>query len=437
MAEFIWLIPPIFVLFCIISEAFFAGSELAILSADLRVLEGQAAAGDQAAQRVVWFKQNPDQLFGTTLIGTNLSTVSGSTVASLSLLTIDPLHGEWWAMLIMSPLVLMGGEILPKSVAQYHSVTMAKRLSRPLSIFNRIFKPVIWLIEHYTSALARRLKLESRERAMTRDELVYLVKDEESDFEEADRTMIERIFEFQTLEAEDVMVPLAEVEALPLEATVLDGAEFIRANGFSRIPIYQQRVDQIVGVVHHLDLLHAENEMISLSELMRPVIYAPEVQDVHDLLSEIQSESASIVIVVDEFGGAVGLITLEDIIEEIVGEIDDEFDEEERLWSMSSNQVYSVEARAEIDVLNERFVLDIPEHEDYDTLAGYLLASFKRIPTVGESVDTTSGVTLVVTKVSDRAIEEVSFQLPPRHPGKTRRISLTDHPRVEPLVKIL
>ena len=157
---------------CIISEAFFAGSELAILSADLRVLEGQAEAGDLAAQRVLWFKQNPDQLFGTTLIGTNVSTVSGSTVASLSLLSIDPVHGEWWAMLIMSPLVLMGGEILPKSVAQYHAVSMAKRLSRPLAIFNRVFKPVIWLIEHYTSALASRLNLESKERAITRDELV-------------------------------------------------------------------------------------------------------------------------------------------------------------------------------------------------------------------------------------------------------------------------
>ena len=103
MTELMWLAPPVFVVLCIISEAFFAGSELAILSADLRVLEGQAEAGDLAAKRVLWFKQNPDQLFGTTLIGTNVSTVSGSTVASLSLLSIDPVHGEWWAMLIMSP----------------------------------------------------------------------------------------------------------------------------------------------------------------------------------------------------------------------------------------------------------------------------------------------------------------------------------------------
>lgn len=441
MIEVIWLAPIVFVVICIMSEAFFAGSELAILSADERVLEGQAAGGDLAAQRVLWFKKHPDQLFGTTLIGTNLSTVSGSTVASLSLMSVDPTHGEWWAMLIMSPLVLMGGEIFPKSVAQNHAVTMAKRLSRPLAIFNRMFKPIIWLIERYTGLLSRLLKLKSRERAITRDELIYLVRDEESDLEENERDLIERIFEFQKLEAEDIMVPLTEVEALPHTATVRDGAIFIREYGFSRIPIYEQRVDNIVGVVHHLDLLNADHEAVTLHSLMRSAIYAPEVQDVHELLSEVQSASASLVIVVDEFGGAVGLITLEDMIEEIVGEIDDEFDEEERLWSMNSNQVFTVEARAEIEALNERFVLDIPELEDYDTIAGYLLASLKRIPSVGESVNTPSGVKLVVTRVSDRAIEEISFQLPPRHPGKStmkmRRLNNLESTSDQPQVKIL
>lgn len=433
----LWLAPVIFVIFCIISEAFFAGSELAILSADQRVLEGQAAGGDVAARRVLWFKQHPDQLFGTTLIGTNMSTVSGSTVASLSLMTVDPTHGEWWAMLIMSPLVLMGGEILPKSVAQNHAVTMAKRLSRPLSLFNRAFKPVIWLIERYTGFLSRSLNLKGTEHAITRDELIYLVRDEESDLEETERDLIERIFAFQKLEAEDIMVPLIEVEALPQEATVSDGAAFIREHGFSRIPVYEQRVDQILGVVHHLDLLNAESEEVTLKELMRPVIYAPEVQDVHELLSDVQSSSASLVIVVDEFGGAVGLITLEDMIEEIVGEIDDEFDEEERLWTMNSNQVYSVEARAEIEVLNERFLLDIPEHDDYDTIAGYLLSSLRRIPSVGESVETPSGVKLIVTRVNERAIEEVSFWLPPRHPGKSRRLNSAERAGDDPQVKIL
>ena len=181
------------------------------------------------------------------------------------------------------------------------------------------------------------------------------------------------------------MVPLAEVEALPLGSTVGEGARFIQTHGFSRIPIFEQRVDQIVGVVHHLDLLNAADAEEPLEPMMRSVIYAPEMREVHDLLVEVQSASASLVVVVDEFGGAVGLITLEDIIEEIMGEIDDEFDEEERLWTMSPQQVYSVQARVDISQLNERFLLGISEDADYETLAGYVLSALKRIPNLGES----------------------------------------------------
>lgn len=437
MIEFFWLLPICFVLLCIISEAFFAGVELAILSADQRTLEGQAGSGDKAASRVLWFKNHPEQLFGTTLIGTNISTVSGSTVASLSLLSIDPTHGEWWAMLVMSPLVLMGGEILPKSIAQYNALSVSKRLSSPLMIFNRLLTPAVWLIEKYTRAISKRLNLEAERGAkgMTREELIYLVQQEDNDFEDQDRDLIEKIFAFAHLQAEDIMVPLAEVEALPLGSTVGEGARFIQTHGFSRIPIFEQRVDQIVGVVHHLDLLNAADAEEPLEPMMRSVIYAPEMREVHDLLVEVQSASASLVVVVDEFGGAVGLITLEDIIEEIMGEIDDEFDEEERLWTMSPQQVYSVQARVDISQLNERFLLGISEDEDYETLAGYILSALKRIPNLGESTQTPSGVTLYVTKVNERAIEEVSFKLPPRHPARNRRHTNENHTGVEMIVR--
>ena len=434
MIELFWLLPILFVAICIVSEAFFAGSELAILSADQRTLEGQAASGDAAAERVLWFKNNPEQLFGTTLIGTNISTVSGSTVASLSLLSINPVHGEWWAMLIMSPLVLMGGEILPKSIAQYNALSVSKRVSRALLLFNRLFTPAVWLIEKYTRAISTKFKLEDKTKGITREELIYLVQNEDNDFDDSDRDLIEKIFAFAHLQAEDIMVPLAEVEALPLGSTVSDGARFIQTHGFSRIPIYEQRVDQIVGVVHHLDLLTARSEDESIDPMMRSVIYAPEVQEVTDLLAEVQSASASLVVVVDEFGGAVGLITLEDMIEEIVGEIDDEFDEEERLWTVNSQQVYSALGRAEISRLNHRFLLGIDENEDYDTLAGYLLNALKHIPDLGESVVTPSGVTLYVTKVSERVIEEVSFKLPPRHPARSRRHTNEENTSIEAII---
>jgi CBS domain containing-hemolysin-like protein len=413
--------PWLTVLLCIASEAFFAASELSIVSADRIALDAQASEGDTRAERVLWFKSHPDQLFGTTLLGTNISTVTGSTIATLSLMTWDPHKGEWYAMLFMSPLVLMGGEIIPKSLAQLNAIKMAKRISSPLYLINRALSPLIWLVSRYTQLLARVFKLESSEAGVTRDELVYLVSDDDLELEEEERELISRIFEFKDLNAEDVMIPFADVQALPLEATVEQGVEFIREHGFSRIPVYEERMDRIVGVVHHLDLLKANALSETLSELMRPVMYAAERQEVDELLPELKRASASLVIVVDEFGSAVGLITLEDLIEEIVGDIDDEFDQAEEWWRQGTgtNQ-YLIEARAPVEEVSARFNLSIPESSDYDTIAGYAIESVRRIPSVGDLIETPSGVSLLVTKASEHSIEELAI-LSPRITLRVRR----------------
>ncbi len=425
--HWLWVAAPwLLVLLCIASEAFFAASELSIVSADRMALGAQASSGDKGAERALWFQQHPDQLFGTTLLGTNISTVTGSTVATLTLMTWDPHTGEWIAMLVMSPLVLLGGEIIPKSLAQASAVSLAKRLSAPLSLVNRLLSPVIWLVSRYTRLLARVFNLPDASEGVTRDELIYLVSDEEVRIEEQERELISRIFEFRHLSAEDVMVPLADLEALPLDATVREGVEFIREHGFSRIPIYEERVDQIVGVVHHLDLLKAESADTPLGDLKRPVIYAAELQEVDEILAELKRASTSLVVVVDEFGSAAGLITFEDLIEEIVGDIVDEFDQEEHWCKQGPGQnQYLIEARAPVDEVSARFGLDIPESDDYDTIAGYALATLRRIPDEGEEVPTPAGPTLCVTRATDRAIEELSINCP-RLTLKVRRPRLKE-----------
>jgi len=421
MEWILWLAPWLTVLLCIASEAFFAASELSIVSSDRMTLDAQASEGDKRAERVLWFKSHPDQLFGTTLLGTNMSTVTGSTIATLTLMTWDPHRGEWFAMLFMSPLVLMGGEIIPKSLAQSNAVKMAKRISGALYVVNRVLSPLIWLVSRYTKLLSRVFKLENDEAGVTRDELIYLVSDDDLELEEEERELISRIFEFKHLNAEDVMIPLAEVQALPLEASVEQGVRFIEEHGFSRIPIYEERVDRITGVVHHLDLLRAESLELSLESLMRPVIYAAERQELDELLPELKRVSASLVIVVDEFGGSAGLITLEDIIEEIVGDIDDEFDQAEEWWRQGAgtNQ-YLIEARAPVEEVSARFNLLIPESDDYDTIAGYAIETLRRIPQVGDVIETPAGVTLSVTKASEHSIEELAI-LNPRITLRVRR----------------
>jgi len=410
----LWAAAPwVVVTLCVLSEAFFAASELSIVSSDRMALGAKAAAGDKGAARALWFQQHPDQLFGTTLLGTNISTVTGSTVATLTLMSWDPHKGEWVAMLLMSPLVLLGGEIIPKSLAQANAVALARRLSAPLSWVNRLLTPLIWLVSRYTRLLARVFNLPDAREGVTRDELIYLVSDEEVAMEQEERELITRIFEFKHLSAKDVMVPLAALEALPLSATVREGVEFIRAHGFSRIPVYEERVDQIVGVVHHLDLLKADSPDALLGGLKRPVIYAAELQEVDEILGALQRASISLVVVVDEFGSAAGLITLEDLVEEIVGDIVDEFDQEQHWCRQGPGQnQYLLEGRAPVDEVSERFGLELPESDDYDTIAGYALATLRRIPEVGEVVPTPSGVTLCVTRATDRAIEELSINCP-------------------------
>lgn len=404
------LLPWIIIGVCVISEAFFAASELSIVSANGIRLEEAARGGSAAAKRVLWFRRHPDRLFGTTLLGTNLSTVTGSTTASLTLLRIDPVNGEWWAMLLMSPLILIGGEIIPKSLGQTRADALSQLLSGPLYLIHRALSPLIFFVRAYTSGLYRVLGIDdaSRRAMASREELVLLMQTEagESEMNADEREMISRIFAFSHLEARDSMVPLVEIVAVPDDATVEDAVRAISRAGFSRLPVYRDRIDNIVGLLHHLDLLHAERADLPVTALMRPPYFVPENQEIDEILILLQREAASAAVVVDEFGGAVGLLTLEDVLEEIVGEIHDEFDPTAGLWRQVPDG-WLIDARAPVERLNTQFGLDLPTDDDYETLAGYLLDQLRHIPRIGEATTLADGRRLTVRRANARAIQEV------------------------------
>ncbi|MEE2758321.1 MAG: hemolysin family protein [Myxococcota bacterium] len=413
MDIFVSLLPWITVGFCILAEAFFAMSELSIVSANRIRLEEAVRKGSSSAQRVLWFRERPDRLFGTTLLGTNFSTVTGSTVASLTLIKIDPANGGWWAMLLMSPLVLIGAEIIPKSIGQSRADSLAGVLATPLYIVNRLFTPFIVLVRSYTRLLYRLLGLEeiSDETMVSREELVLLmeVSDDPGEIEEDEREMISRIFAFNQLRARDSMVPLAEMVAISHTSTVRDAVELIARAGYSRLPVYDERIDNIVGILHHLDLFTATGDDINVAKLMRPAHFVPETQDVDEVMVVLQREAASAAIVVDEFGGTVGLLTLEDIIEEIVGEIHDEHDSRTGLWRQLQYGI-AIDARATVELVNQELNAGIPESTEYETVAGFILETLRRIPRVGETVVLESGHTLTVRRASARAIQEVYLE---------------------------
>jgi len=396
---------------CVVSEAFFAAAELSIISANRIRLEEAVQSGSTAAARVLWFRDNPERLFGTTLIGTNVSTVTGTTVASLALLQLDPNNGGWWALALMSPLILLGGEIIPKSVGQARATAIAQLLGGPLRVVYTVLTPAVLLVRSYAGLLYRILGVEEGRRAAmaSREELVLLMEHEDAtdgEIEPDEREMISRIFAFSRLSARDSMIPLAEMVAIASDATVSEAVAIIAREGYSRLPVYRDRVDDIVGILHHLDLFTADRPDQPASELARPAYFVPESQEVDDILIILQREAAQAAIVVDEFGGAVGLITLEDVLEEIVGEIHDEFDPCGRAWREVEGG-FLVNARTPVEQLNADFELDLPEDGEYETVAGYVLERLRRFPRPGEGLELPNGATLTVRRTNDRAVLEV------------------------------
>jgi CBS domain containing-hemolysin-like protein len=406
------VLPWIVVLVCAALQAFFAASELSIASANGVRLEEAAKRGDAAAERVIWFRNHPERLFGTTLVGANLSLVVGATVAALTLATtLGDAAGTWLALALLAPLLLVGAEVVPRSLAQARATTLAPRLARGLYAAYLVLIAPVSVVRGYARLLSDLLGIERGKRVpVSREELMLMLDADEpgGEIDRDERQMISRIFTFSHLKARDVMIPIADVTAVPETATVREAAAMMAEHGFSRMPVFGERIDDVVGLLHHLDVLAADDGTRAVGELARPPQFVPEGQEIDDILVILQRQAATVAIVVDEFGGVIGLLTLEDILEEIVGDIDDEFDEGETagLWRRSA-EGWIVSARAPVDRLNEVFGLSIPESDEYETLAGYLLDHFKHIPGRGEGLALAEGVKLVVHRASERAIEEV------------------------------
>ena len=313
-------------------------------------------------------------------------------------------------MLIMTPLVLIGAEIMPKTIGQARANRVSRRLAGPLFLVSQIATPLLFIVHNYTALLYKLLKIDKSTHgiAISREELLLLANADESpsELDDEEREMITRILEFGDLQAADSLVPLTEIVGIEANQTVQEAIDIIARRGFSRLPVFESRIDNIVGLLHHLDLLTCDDGSLPIARLMRPAHFVPQSQDIDEILYLLKREATTAAIVVDEFGGAVGLLTLEDILEEIVGEIRDEHDQDTGLWrEIDSGLLLS--GRTSIERLTEELDLEIPDSNDYETIAGFLLSRFKRIPRIGERLELESGATLVIQRASNRAIEEV------------------------------
>ena len=404
---------------CVIMQAFFAASEIALVSADELKVRAETERGSARARTLGWLLERRDRLLALTLTSNNLATVVAAVTLTSFLHDLRP-SLAFWAPFILAPITLVIGESVPKLLTLRDPLRFARFAARPLQFLATILAPVLFVETLLSRALrfVAGVPTEAESVFLEREDLVRLLHRRPADATlplahdailPAERQMISRIFRFSREEARKVMVA-GGVDAVPQDATLAAVIETVRRTDYSRLPVFSHRITGIVGVVHTFDLLEAPDLKHPVSEVMRPVSYFPEATPLDEVLVALQRTGENLAVIVDEYGGAAGIITMEDLLEEVVGEIEDEHDREEDVARVVNPTTLTVMARAHVAELNDRFGLHLPEGDEYATIGGFVLERLAHIPKPGEQL-TVDGVTITVTRSDVRAVREVMLKL--------------------------
>ncbi len=395
----------------VFAQALFVGAEIALGSCDRARLRQRAAAGRKGARAAERLLAKQETTAATVLVG---ATASSLTIAAATALYLSGrgLNHAWAALMILMPVIVLG-HLVPKAVAGAHADRLAPLFAVVLTPIGWLMRPLVLVVSAFAGAATRLAGTDKKKAFITRDELAMIIEseptgDKKSGITADEREMIANVFELSEYSVGDLMVPLSEVTALPEDTTLGEAALEVADKQHSRMPVYRGRVDDIVGIVHAFDVLAAgvEGRARTVAEVARPAQYVPGSMKAVDLLVQLQVGGNPMAIVVDEYGGAVGIVTVEDLLETIVGDIDDEYDDEPSPIRQEKPGVWRVEAKIPVAKLNQALDLGIPESDDYETVAGFLIERFRRIPTPGSQVQV-GGASIEVVAASDRSVEAV------------------------------
>jgi CBS domain containing-hemolysin-like protein len=397
---------------CLLAHAFFVGAEVALSACDRNRLRARATGGDLRARRAERMLVVPQVTLATTLVGANLAMLIAVLLVGVELWAagVAPL----WAPLIVVPPMLVLGHLAPKAIVQAHADAVVDAFAGPLRFASFVLRPIVVVVGGYAGLLTRLTRTDRKHAFVTRDELAMLIEsDPETDKPEIsadEREMIANVFELSEYKVGELMVPLSEVTALPEDAAIAEAALEVADKQHSRMPIYRSRVDDIVGIVHVFDLLQAasrgKSEDKTIASLAHPPIYVPQTMKASDLLVQLQTGQQHLAIVVDEYGGAVGICTIEDLLETIVGEIDDEYDTEPPAIRIERPGVWRALARTSVAQINAELDVGLPESENYETVGGLLIEKLRHIPAKTETLTLPHAI-IEVVEATDRAIESV------------------------------
>src|SRR6202140_2916356 len=402
-------------LILIVGSAFFSGSEAALISLSRIHARAMVERGVKGADVVVRLLDDRNRLLTSILVGNTVILLAADSLATALFIRAGIPHAAIWSTLVMAVLLLLFGEIIPKTVAVAGNERWAVRLAPLLSRIVWLLTPINNAFLFVTNAIVRIFGVSPIARGpfVTEDDIRNLVNvgAEQNVLEEEEREMIHSIIQFGDTIVREVMTPRLDMVAIEVNSSARRALDLIIAEGYSKLPVYQETTDNVVGVVHDRELLVSlANGALSntrLRDLMRPIVVVPESKRVLELLREMQRGKFSLAVVVDEYGGTAGLVTMEDLLEEIVGEIRDEHDEgeEEPIRTIGEGESV-VEAGTNIEDVNAALGISLP-HEEFETIGGYTVGLFGRLPREGEEIDAGNGVPLRVDRTRGRRILSV------------------------------
>jgi CBS domain containing-hemolysin-like protein len=392
-------------------EGLFTGSEMVLISADRHKLTERARSGDHGAQIALDLLSRPDRTLATTLSGTDLFVVLSTVLTASYLLPRVGSHAEWATVGVVAPLVILFGEIVPKTFARPRADALAGAAARFVRAAQVCLYPIVAAVSFLGRLLSRPFGgVPPLHDVVTREELrlILQVSRVDSDVETHERTMVRRVFTFGETKVADIFRPLSQVVALPEGAVCREAALLAARSGYSRYPVYRERIDRVVGFLHILDVVGSPPDAPVLP-LLRKALFVPELMPIDELMRKFQEERTSFAVVVDEFGGVTGLVTAEDVVEEVVGEIEDEYDRGMEYYKKIAPNEFLVPGSMEVRRFEEEMGAPLPEGE-YSTVGGMLISMAGRIPAAGDRF-VVPGAVFTVARSTERAVKEVRVSL--------------------------
>ena len=371
---------------CLVFSAYFSATETAFTSLNRIRMKNMAGEGSQRAKKVLELEEKYDNLLSTILIGNNLVNIACSSVATVLFVQLTAEYGATLSTIVTTIVVLIFGEISPKSLAKEHPEAFASFSAPIIGFLMVLMMPLNFLFRQWKKFLSKLFKTEDK-KAITEDELLTIVEEAETEggIEAEQSELIQNAIEFNELEAWDVLTPRVDIEAVEIDATKEEVAEIFRKTGFSRLPVYEGDLDKILGVLNQKDFHnYVFRSKKTISDFVKPVVYVAGSMKAADLLKKLQINKSHIAIIVDEYGGTAGLVTMEDIIEELVGDIYDEHDEvEAQDITLLQDGSYRVLCSTNVEKMFDYF--DEEVELDATTVNGWVVLQLDKLPSAGDT----------------------------------------------------